>query len=98
MAGKGDSYRPVNRAKYDENFDAIFRKPASTGESSPSPVWDAPFDWGEEEYETRAEVENAISQYCVAELNSRVSLGAVRGPNGEEYNIQITAKLIPVEE
>ena len=25
-AGKGDKYRPVNKAKYDENYDAIFRK------------------------------------------------------------------------
>lgn len=25
MTGKGDSYRPVNRKKYEENYDAIFR-------------------------------------------------------------------------
>lgn len=26
QAGKGDKYRPVNKAKYDANYDAIFRK------------------------------------------------------------------------
>jgi hypothetical protein len=26
MAGKGDSYRPVNQKVYGENYDAIFRK------------------------------------------------------------------------
>ena len=28
MSGKGDSYRPVDRKKYDANFDAIFKKKA----------------------------------------------------------------------
>jgi hypothetical protein len=27
MAGKGDTPRPVDRAKYDEGYDRIFRKP-----------------------------------------------------------------------
>lgn len=26
MSGKGDSYRPVDKVKYDLNYDAIFRK------------------------------------------------------------------------
>jgi hypothetical protein len=26
QAGKGDKYRPVDKAKYDANYDAIFRK------------------------------------------------------------------------
>lgn len=25
MAGKGDSYRPVDRKKYEENYDKIFK-------------------------------------------------------------------------
>lgn len=25
MAGKGDRYRPVNKKKYDENYDKIFK-------------------------------------------------------------------------
>lgn len=25
-AGKGDKYRPVDKAQYDKNYDAIFRK------------------------------------------------------------------------
>lgn len=25
-AGKGDKYRPVNKKKFDENYDEIFRK------------------------------------------------------------------------
>lgn len=30
-AGKGDSYRPVNKKLYDENYDRIFRKKDSLG-------------------------------------------------------------------
>ena len=26
MAGKGDKYRPVNKAKYDQEYDRIFRQ------------------------------------------------------------------------
>jgi hypothetical protein len=26
MAGKGDAYRPVNKQRFDENFERIFRK------------------------------------------------------------------------
>ena len=31
MAGKGDSYRPVDRKKYDENYDRIFGPTQSKG-------------------------------------------------------------------
>jgi hypothetical protein len=37
MAGKGDRYRPVNRDKFDENWERIFgsrRKSAEVGGSS----------------------------------------------------------------
>lgn len=30
MSGKGDTYRPVNKQKYDENYDLIFRKKENT--------------------------------------------------------------------
>jgi len=32
MAGKGDTYRPVNLARYETNFDNIFRSCQSTQE------------------------------------------------------------------
>jgi hypothetical protein len=31
MAGKGDTYRPVKKKVYDENFDQIAKKPEADG-------------------------------------------------------------------
>ncbi len=43
--GKGDSYRPVNRTKWEDNYDRIFRKGTKrenttqvSNKKSPSPV------------------------------------------------------------
>lgn len=36
MAGKGSNYRPVNRAKYDYNYDKIFNPPC--------PICEEPLD------------------------------------------------------
>lgn len=33
--GKGDKYRPVDRAKYEANYDAIFKKKTPTRKPKP---------------------------------------------------------------
>lgn len=35
--GKGDSYRPVDRARYEANYDAIFRKPKAPKKPTKKP-------------------------------------------------------------
>lgn len=45
-AGKGDSYRPINKTEFDKNYDAIFskREPKKKGSDKPVTSWVIPIE------------------------------------------------------